>query len=56
MKEDLLKIVTDNIGVVVSTVVTICLAWIKKRIDLRKLKKEGRLIDVSKINMNGKHK
>jgi len=54
MKEGLINIVVENLNVIVSTAVTLLLAWIKKKADLRKLKKSGRLIDVDKINYNGK--
>lgn len=56
MKEELIKIITENLGIVVSTGTTILLAWIKKKLDMRKWKKEGRLIDISKQNYNGKAK
>jgi len=48
-----MKIVVENLEVIISTGTTLFLAWIKKKIDLRKLKKEGRLIDLDKVNMNG---
>ena len=56
MKEELIKIVADNIGSIVSTFTTLLLAYIKKKIEVRKWKKQGRLIDLDKVIMNGKQK
>jgi len=55
MKEELLKIVVENLEVLISTGTTIFFAWLKKKYDIRKLKKQGRLIDLDKVNLNGKY-
>lgn len=50
------QLLFDNASEISTALVTLFIAWMKKKIDLRRLKKEGRLIDLSEINMNGKHK
>lgn len=54
MKEEILKILIENGEVLISSAVTMVIAYFKKKYDLRKLRKQGRLIEVDSINYNGK--
>jgi len=56
MKEEILKILIENGEILISSGVTLFIAWIKKKIDIRKLKKQGRLISLEQVNLNGKYK
>jgi len=56
MKEEILKILIENGEILISSGVTLFLAWMKKKIDIRKLKKQGRLISLEQVNLNGQHK
>jgi len=56
MKEEILKILIENGEILISSGVTLFLAWIKKQIDIRKLKKQGRLISLMQVYLNGQNK
>ena len=49
MKEELLRIITENLNTIVGSAVTILIAWMKKKYDIRNLKKSGRLIEASEV-------
>jgi hypothetical protein len=50
------QLLFDNASEISTALVTLFIAWIKKRIDLRKLKKSGRLIEIENVIKNGKVK
>lgn len=56
MKEELIKIIVDNANILISSGVTILIAWVKRKIDIRKWKKQGRLIDIKEFQKNGSYK
>jgi hypothetical protein len=49
------QLLFDNVSEISTAVVTLLIAFVKKKIDMRKLKKQGRLIDIEKVNLNGRH-
>lgn len=47
------QLLHDNISEISTALVTLFIAWIKKKIDVRKWKKQGRLIDLKEYQKNG---
>lgn len=51
MKEELVKMLVENAGIIISSATTLLLAFIKRKLEMSKLKKQGRLFDFP-INPN----
>ena len=50
------QLLHDNISEISTALITLFIACIKKKLDVRKWKKQGRLIDIKEFQKNGSHK
>jgi len=49
------QLLFDNASEILTATVSLFVAWVKKKYDLRKLKRKGLLIDKTDIVKNGKY-